>query len=136
MIESRPITLPQTVPVLREHIAKGVQESCEDCVIALAVRAVVPEENAGRDYISVQEDLVYIYQYAYSLPKEASDFIERFDGDQEVSEWQTEEDPCILEDPTLKYEPFEFVITEALPHFNRSTYWSKTWAKEKNAASA
>ena len=131
MKDQEPIVLPHTVPVLRQDISEGIQENCQECVIARAIRRTVPHIKG--DHLSVQGDLVFLYQFAYELPPEVVQFIKRFDEDAEVDEWQhathNERIERELEDPTLKYDPFEFQITDRSFAYNRSTNWAKN-AKE------
>ena len=133
---SEPIVLPHNVPVLRQDISEGIQENCQDCVIARAIRRTVPDVKG--DFLSVNGDIVFIYQFAYELPPEVVQFIKRFDEDLDVEVWQeathNERIEQELEDPTLKYDPFEFQITNKSFAYNRSTNWAKGGLQLKGEA--
>ena len=65
----------RNITVLREDIDNGVQRSCQNCPIALALRREFPDA----EYIEVNSAYIVVDNKKCSTPEEAQEFIEKFD---------------------------------------------------------
>jgi hypothetical protein len=108
------MSLPMTICVTAEHIAKGKPEQCSKCPIALAILAAFPvlaSVAVNPEWASVErvagDDPDVLFLDA-ELPQAARDFIAAFD---QPSEWHG----------PSPVHPFEFEVT-----------W-KTWAEQQEA---
>lgn len=71
------------IDVTAEDIAKGIQNDCEACPIALALSRAVP----GADFIEVDGDANYELDdvtYYARFPESAKNFVTRFDAGETV----------------------------------------------------
>ncbi len=86
------------VCVSAEDIANGVKGDATNCAIALALKKISDED------VEVEVPGVLLGSIRYTLPKEAEEFVDRFDNGMGVEPIEFDMEEHI---PEMEYEDFE-----------------------------